>query len=533
MNVSLVELPPSQGPSLEAIEAELRRRNTERALKGGAKKARARCKTLAGFIREAWAILEPANPYVGGWHIELICAHLEAITFGTFIKLGLSNRLLINLPPGMMKSLLVSVLWPAWEWGPAGLAHLRYVTTSYSDTNVIRDSRKMRDLIESDWYQALWPEVVLTRRGENDFENTMRGGRQGRPFPSLTGGRGDRLLIDDPHSTESAESEADRKTAIRIFRESVPLRINNAKYSAIIIIMQRLHEHDVSGVAMALKLGYTCIILPMEFEVPTAEEIKQGKDTRFRSPLGRKWDDPRTKDGELIFPQRFPADVVERDKVPLGAYGVAGQFQQRPAPRGGLMFKRANFRVIKPEAVPADIRWVRGWDLAASETNKSPFTCGLKLGRDTMGKFYIGHVARERVANPESMIVNTATQDGQGVEIDLPQDPGAAGKIQARSLVAALAGYIAFYSPESGDKINRARPVASQSEAGNIYVVEGPWNEAFFSEIELFPNSAFKDQVDALSRAFGRFVMSPGAAVVVPVVTGTPHTHFGDNPNAG
>jgi predicted phage terminase large subunit-like protein len=130
------------------------------------------------------------------------------------------------------------------------------------------------------------------------------------------------------------------------------------------------------------------------------------------------------------------------------------------------------------------------------------------------------------------MIVATAGQD-QGRwgyhEIDLPQDPGGAGKIQARSLVGALAGYIAHASPESGDKESRAMPVAAQAKAGNFSMLEGPWNEDMIAELEKFPTGAYKDRVDALSRAFGRFVLNPGAAVVVPVIVTTPYSHFGDH----
>lgn len=503
---------------LPAILAERRRRATEASLRGGLEIVRARCVTLEGFIREAWPILEPGNPYVHGWHIGLIAAHLEAITYGRLLEGGLENRLLINIPPRCMKTIMVSILWPAFEWGPAGMPHLRYLSTSFSDKNVSEHSRKMRDLVESDWYRTLWPDVQLTRRAETDFENSRGGRRQGRPFPSLTGGGGERLLIDDPHSTETAESEADRGKAIRIFRESVPSRINDAKTSAIVLIMQRLHEQDCSGLAMSMKLGYTAIILPMEFE----------PDRRFDSPLGPEFSDPRTEVGELLFPERFPRETVERDKIPLGAVGVAGQYQQRPVPRGGMTFKRKDFPVVA--AAPAECRWVRGWDFAATEKKGAAFTAGLKLGRDRFGVFYIGHVTRARVSNPETFVVAVASQDGKLVEIDFPQDPGQAGKVQVRAISAALVGYLAYSSPESGDKETRALAVAAQAEAGNFRIVQGGWNEEFLNELELFPNSAFKDQIDALSRAFGRFVLSPAAAVVVPMVITTPSTHFGDHP---
>lgn len=173
-------------------------------------------------MREAWHVLEPNSSYSHGWHIDAIYTHLEAISAGRI------NRLLINVPPGMMKSLLVSVFWPAWEWGPQGRASLRYLASSYSQNYVKRDSRRMRDLLASEWYQGLWGDKVkLVRAGELSFANEATGFREGVPFPSLTGGRGDRVIVDDPHSTETAESEAERARTARIFRELVPTRLND------------------------------------------------------------------------------------------------------------------------------------------------------------------------------------------------------------------------------------------------------------------------------------------------------------------
>lgn len=134
---------------MRAIRAEKARRAAEAERERVAKDAeriRARCQTLAGFVREAWHVLEPTAKYTHGWHIDAICAHLEAVTDGRI------NRLLINVPPGSPKSLLASVMWQAWEWGPRGLSSLRYLTTSFNDGPVKRDTRKCRDLMLSDWY---------------------------------------------------------------------------------------------------------------------------------------------------------------------------------------------------------------------------------------------------------------------------------------------------------------------------------------------------------------------------------------------
>lgn len=494
---------------LKAIRAEKARREAERERQRVAQHAdaiRARCATLAGFVREAWPVLHPETAYVHGWHIDAICEHLEAVSQG---RIG---RLLINVPPGMMKSLLVSVFWPAWEW--TARPGLQYLTTSYSEGYVKRDSRRMRDLVESEWYQSLWGDKVsLSRTAEISFENTARGFREGKAFASLTGGRGDRVIIDDPHSTETAESPVERENTIRVFRESVPTRLNDPKTSAIVIIMQRLHEGDVSGVTLALRLGYVHLMLPMEFEPERACITMVGGAEFFR--------DPRSYDGELLFEDRFPREVVDRDKSTMTAYAVAGQFQQRPSPREGGLFKRHWFEFVK--AVPAGARRCRGWDLAASKKKEGQkksagpaFTAGVKLA-EVNGVYYIENAVREQGSpgDVERLIKATADQDGKAVLISIPQDPGQAAKSQVLAFAKLLAGFDVRFSPETGAKEIRARPVSAQAEVGNVKIVKtgdaakDAWITPFLEELALFPAGTFKDQTDALSRAFGQIVARP------------------------
>lgn len=482
-------------PTLAEIRAERRRREQERERDRIARDSEAirnRCSTLAGFVREAWHVLEPNAALVWNWHLDAICAHLEAVTDGRI------NRLLINVPPGSSKSLIVSVLWQAWEWGPKGLRSLRYLATAFNEIPVKRDTRKCRDLIASEWFRALWPEVVLTRTAEMSFANSSTGAREGVPFGSLTSQRGDRLIIDDPHSVKTAESDAERNETTRLFREGATNRLNDQQRSAIVVVMQRLHEADLSGVIKKLGMEYVHLLLPMEFEV----------ERKCRTAIG--FEDPRTVEGELLDTGRFPRTEVDKLKRDMGSFAYAGQYQQRPTPREGGMFKRAWFEGKMIGAAPQGTRWVRHWDLAATARLNAARTAGVKLGKAPDGSFIVGHVVTTQSEGPDvrRLIKATAEIDTPSVEISLPQDPGQAGKVQSRDMIAMLAGFVAHAEPETGDKITRAEPFSAQCEAGNVFLVRGEWNEPYLDELCLFPGGAMKDQVDASSGAFARLARS-------------------------
>lgn len=479
---------------MRLIRAEKARREAEaerERVTRDAERIRAKCQTLAGFVHEAWPILEPKAQLVWGWPLQAMADHLEAVTRGEIV------RLLTNCPPGLMKSLLHSVFWPAWEWGPAAMPHLRYLTSSYSQDNVMRDNTKMRRLVESEWYQSLWPEVRMSpdQNAKGKFENTASGGREGRPFASMTGGRGDRVIIDDPHSTETAESDVERKNTIRIFRESISDRLNDLDRSAIVIIMQRLHSDDVSGSIQKLGLPYEHLCLPMEYE-----------GARKATLIG--FTDPRTLEGDLLLPERFSRDAVEKLKIAKGAYAYAGQYQQRTVPREGGLFKREWFEGKFISTAPAGTKWVRHWDLAATAKSTAARTAGVKLGRTPDGRFIVGHAIKtQSEGNAVRQIIKAQAElDGKDVEISLPQDPGQAGKVQARDFVAMLAGWVVRAEPETGDKVTRAEPFSAQCEAGNVYLLTGDWNADYIDELCLFPGGSFKDQVDASSGAFGRLL---------------------------
>ena len=300
---------------------------------------------LIAFVRYFWDILEPATPLVDGWPLWAICEHLEAVTAGKI------TRLLINVPPGFMKSLLTDVFWPAWEWGPMGLSHYRYVAFSYSASLTERDNDRFRSLIGHPSYQILYGPIKTTvddeakgnpkgvgLRNKTTLKvmNTHTGWKLASSVSGIgTGERGDRVIIDDPHNIKESESEIVREETVRWFRESISSRFNNLESGALVIIMQRVHESDVSGTILELGFDYCHLMIPWEFDPSRVIETDIGwVDPRYDP------DNPDANDRAPAWPERFSAAAMARTKSEVGPYGWAGQYQQSPAPRGGGIFNR-------------------------------------------------------------------------------------------------------------------------------------------------------------------------------------------------
>src|SRR5579859_6635375 len=493
-------------PGTNDLKAEIARRKADRARREVEQRVdeiRERCQTFRGFIRESWHVLEPVTKYVECWHHGAIAEHMEAVTAVQI------TRLQINQPPGTMKSLIASVMFNPWEWGPAGLPGLRYFTSSYKRDYAVRDSRKSRTLILSEWYQALWPEVKLIRANEDDFETAEHGYRKAVAFESMTAGRGNRVWIDDPHSTENVESDNDREKKRRMFREQIPSRVNDPDHDAIMIIMHRLHPQDVCGVIDELGLPYVKLVLPMEYDPKTVVYSKY-------------FEDPRKKAGELLCPQRVSAEVIEATKKEMTPHGYATQYQQQPSFRAGGQFKRHWFQFAK--AIPAGrVSRARGWDLAGSIDGD--WTVGVLIARTADRFFYIEDVIRFRDTSGKvrDTIKRVAKLDRSlygrqgGVLTVIPQDPGQAGKDQVQSIISENAGYRFRAERQTGEKSTRAEPFAAQLEIGNVLMLEAEWNEAFIDEHAQFPQG-HDDQVDATATAFNALASAPRMEIPDSVV---------------
>lgn len=448
-------------------------------------------RSLHEFVRQAWHVIDP-DPFVDGVHIQAICAHLEAIERGDI------RNLVVNIPPRHSKSSVISVLYPAWVW--ILKPETRWLCASYAGDLSTRDSVKCRRLLTSPWYQSRWGDRFRLTGDQNlktRFDNDKKGYRYATSVGGqTTGDGGDRLLVDDPHNVLEAESEVQRKTAIDWWDGAMSTRGNNPKTVARIVVMQRIHEEDLTGHLIA-QGGYEHLCIPAEYE----------QEHPFARTTSIGWADPRHEEGALLTPNRFGRLEIEELHLRLGSLRATGQLQQRPAPKEGAFFKEAWLPGIP--AAPVEGSRVRYWDHASSDET-GDFSVGLLMARTSDGLYIVEDVVRGQwpPGTRDGLILETAREDrsryGNTVQIWAQQEPGSGGKDQALNFVRMLAGFPARTEPASGSKEVRADPFAAQAQSGNVRVVESAWTRAFKQELLIFPVGKHDDQVDCAAGAFNR-----------------------------
>lgn len=432
-------------------------------------------------------------------HHALICDALMRVFRGE------CTRLVINVPPRYSKTELAVVNFIAWAFGK--VPDCEFIHASYSGTLAGNNSANARELVEHDEYQRIFSGAHIASDAKAHWTTTDGGvmyatGAGG----TITGfgagkdreGFGGAIIVDDPHKADEAASDKIRQGVIDWFQTTLESRKNSPKRTPIIVIMQRLHERDLAGWLLG-------------------DRGRDGNGPPVAGGNGEVWEhlclSAFNDDGSPLWPEKHTAEDLQRMET-AAPYVFAGQYRQRPAPPSGGTFKPDLMPVV--DAIPgAVVEWCRGWDLAS--TVDGDWTVGAKLGRLSDGRFIVADVKRERFesAQRDQLMKNTADGDGRGlVKQSIPQDPGQAGKSQVAAFAAMLAGHNLHFSPETGDKVVRATPFASQMNVGNVLMLRAPWNDAFTSELRLFPNSVYKDQADASSRAFNA-LMGPASGILL------------------
>ena len=457
--------------------------------------------SLLEFTRQAFSIIEPGVEFRSGWHLECIADHLEAVSAGEI------KNLVVNIPPGCMKSILVSVMFPAWEW--IRKPSLRIMGASYGVDLAIRDAMKCRDIITSPWYQANWPHIQTRIGDDQKTKYSLISG--GWRMATSVGGRAtgehpDLKLIDDALSAQQADSESERESSNDWFDRTLSTR-GESRGAKTIVVMQRLHERDLTGHILADLTGYEHLCLPMRYAGERAKTI-----------IG--WEDPRTVEGSLLWPEVFPEQSVKRLEMLLGEYGTAGQLAQRPSPAGGGILKTDHFQLWPHDKELPCIEYVvQSVDPAyTAKTTNDPtafqawgvFTHGEKRGAMLLD-CWAEHLAfpelRQKLIDEwRSTYGKGNLRKGKKADVLLIEE-----KASGLSLIQDLrqANLPALgHNPGSADKINRAHQASPILELDCLWIPESgkehgkpvTWAREFVKELETFPFGARDDQVDAFTQ---------------------------------
>lgn len=475
------------------------------------KKRRRLLGSFREFVKEYWTVIEPFNPYKSNWHIDAIIEHLEAV------RKGVIKNLLINVPPGTSKSTLVSVMFPAWCWAHDQSA--RFLGASYSEPLAIRDTLLCREIITHPDYTDLFPEVTVKKSENQKTHYGLDGG--GWRMATSVGGRGTGMhpnykIIDDPHNVKESESDVERQAALDWYDGTMSSR-GVILDASTIVIMQRLHQKDLSGHIMSGEnyRNWSHLVIPMEYEPASS----LGK-----SQIGFK--DPRVAEGELLWPEVFTKGKVKELKVQLGNYRAAGQLQQRPAPAGGGILNRDEVRLWRKEWPMPVLEFVlQSYDTAFTEhTDGDPSACTV-WGVFTHGgkrnillleawAEHLGYPALRRKlmddwkakygGNPKDPLNPARRADVVLVE----------KKASGQSIIQDLRttnAPVATYDPGRADKVARAHMAAPHLDNATVWVLESKkadragkpvaWAEKLLEQMEQFPNGEHDDMVDTFTQA--------------------------------
>lgn len=424
--------------------------------------------------------------WLHNWHHRLICDALMRVYRGE------TTRLIINIPPRYSKTELAVVNFIAWCLGHA--PDSEFIYTSYSARLAANYSYEARGLIQHPAYANVFPELTL--KDDSKAKDEWRTSSGGLVYAAGSGGTitgygagkerpdfGGAIIIDDPHKADEARSDVMRRNVIDWFQNTLESRKNSPSRTPIILIMQRLHEEDLAGWLLAGGNGEQWEHL----NLPAINEA-----------------------GEALWPAKHDIERL-RMMEQASPYVFAGQYLQRPAPMAGGFFKPDRIEIV--DALPAGVgRGVRGWDFGATAGAGDP-TAGALLYDGKDGYYYIADMVHGQLGpdDVEKSLVNTARMDGRSVKIRIPQDPGQAGKSQAKSLTRKLSGFTVKALPVTGDKMTRASPLAAQVNVGNVRMVRGDWNRATIEEMRNFPNAKNDDRIDAISDAFNEIADAPAS----------------------
>ena len=450
-------------------------------------------RSLKAFIKNCWPTIEPGREFYDNWHIDAISEHLQAVINGDI------KRLVINIPPRHMKSISVSVALPAWTWTVQ--PQKRFLFASYASSLSIRDSVKCRRLIDSPWYQDHFGEMFKLTSDQNQkqrFDNDKTGQRIATSVDgALTGEGGDVIVIDDPHNVREAESQTVREGVLEWWDQAMQSRLNDPKTGAFIIITQRVHDKDLTGHILGndLEGEWDHLCLPARYEI--------GHPTPTKSSLG--FTDPRTKEGDLLWPKRVDEKTLGSLEKSLGSYGAAGQLQQRPMPKGGGILRAEWWVPWENSKLPEIDFVIQSWDTAFSTKERTSYSA-----RTTWGVFKKAGQTNaiavdmwyDRVAYPDLRRIAQEAYEMYDPDVVLIEKKASGQSLLQDLRVAGVP--VLEYLPDR-DKEARAHAASALLEDGRIwYPYDRRWAKNLIDICAAFPAGENDDIVDTCTQAWLR-----------------------------
>jgi len=504
------------------------------ALSKEEEQTRKNCETsLYFYVKTFWPILYPAFDYVDGWHIKAICDHLEAAYRGEI------TRLIINIPSRCMKSTICNIFFPSWVW--AKEANLKFLNISGDYSLALRDNVKCRQLIQSDLYQRFWGHKVEISKDCNTKEryaNTAGGEKLIKTIQGSAMGEGAHLVIvDDGNSSQDIFSTVRREYTNEVIDSTVSVRIDKVasdRSGSLIIIQQRLHEYDLSGHWLAKNdPAVVHLMLPMEFE------LKRKCSTVTLCGTKTTWEDPRTEEGELLWPEMFDEDSVETRKIGYGsAITIQAQMQQNPTPAGGNIIKREWFMPWKFKQMPHCEYVISSWDTALSTgedaCESAITTWGIfkndmgfyniillncwsgKLATPDLRKmikkcaynyYTFSHTAPDRMGPEPDLILIEKAANGQALIDDLRRG----GLLKVIGFDPKNHGFKTENGVSPTSKVARTHYASMMIEQGLVWIPMSPtgqyskpylFAEKFIEACLRYPRGTGKDILDSMSQAF-------------------------------
>ena len=452
------------------------------------------------FFKQAWHIVEPAIELSSNWHHKYICDALQEEAERIIAKKPKTKDIIINVPFRSTKSLIVTVMFPVWSW--IRDPKLRFITSSYSANLSIELATKSRDIIFSEWFKSRWGTIFHIKKDQNlkeRYENNHMGMRRATSVGgTVTGQGGDFLIVDDPLSPQMANSATERENANEWYRTTFYSRLNSPKIGVRIIIMQRVHEDDLSGFLLdrETRLNYNHICIPATID----GEVKPKKLENFYDDNGLFWD------------ERFGQDVLDDYKKALGSYGYAGQLMQTPTPLDSGMIRQEWFKIdrYREDGV---VNFVIDPAYTANQKN-DPSALLAYIYKDNKWQIIDCTNVYKEFPDLVKFIPQWVTKNGYTNKSRIFVEPKASGKSIVQTLIRETGLNVREDKPPTKDKVARVADISATLESGRVGLLQGSWNNEFLDQLTKFPSAKHDDMVDCLVMAVNKEIWTGKGKVV-------------------